>query len=563
MRYIIPLILCLYSIACFAGGVVENTNNKKRRNVYVLSIGFSADSFYNVKKLNDQSMMIFGSCNACTTDAEGISGYFKKLGEIKSSGVNNVTTFTYTFDIRLDSLYKVFNNLQSLIATDDIFIFYYASMGWGLQVDENGNQEGYYIINNEAKQNRDNAVFTLRHLKILTDRIAAQQQLIIFDTGSGDVIMPDYYRNFFNDNLSDALFARKNRVVIYPEKVSGESTDKNTGTVKGDLFKVISNMPDSLNVLTLLDTLNKENYKAFMSTWYKQQAGLMANIKFLQETDYLKLLNAVSPNESSGKRGLTMHLKPAVVDSNIVNRKKKAIIVATSEYHGDKTWTFLKNPLNDGKDAAKIFAALGYEVIPLFNSSKDSILSAVSDLVDNEVENPFSQYIIYFAGHGYYDTRQKAGYIVCKDSKAFKDNAKPTMTELNSYIDYTVLFRNLDRLNKVVLITDVCFGGTSINSLLRGNTESAPDGERQKMKNPFKKVLASGITEVDDFIRYHNGSVSRNSPFAAALLNILYKDGKTQLSFEELYAKLKSSSLKPTPVETSFGTEKIPNSFMF
>src|SRR5207253_2963584 len=116
---------------------------------------------------------------------------------------------------------------------------------------------------------------------------------------------------------------------------------------------------------------------------------------------------------------------------------------------------------------------------------------------------------------------------------------------------------------KVILITDVCFGGTSVNSLLQWNREADPKGEANKMKNPFKKVLASGITAVDDFILYHNGTVSRNSPFAAALLNVLQKEGNS-LTFEELYAKLKATrNLVPTPVESSFGTEKIPNVFSF
>jgi hypothetical protein len=562
MLYLRTLVLLVMFIffgqSVLAGVGVEPAKNKKAKKIYILSIGFSPESG---KGKND--MMIFTPCSACITDANGIAAYFASLRKNPAAGIDSVVSLTYTSDITIDTLYKAFAKIQSSIQPDDIFIFYYASIGWGMQVDDKGNKEGFYAINNLAtNKQRENYVFTLSHLKTLTDRIAAKSQLIIFDTGEGDVILPDYYRNFFSDNISEALFSKKNRVIICPEKMSGESKDA-SGVIKGDMFKVISNLPDSFNVLHLFDTLHHDTYKSFLKHWYDQQLSVMANIKIIEETEYLRLLSFVKPESGSEKRGLTIKQKAPVVDSNIATRKKKVIIVATSNYEARDNWALLRNPVNDGRDAARVFSSLGYEVTPLYNKPKDSILSAISELIDNEIQNPYSQYIIYFAGHGYYDQRQKAGYIVCSDSKPMKDMSKPSMTELNSYIDYTVLFRNLDQLNKVILITDVCFGGTSLSSMLQGHRETDPEGEAAKLKNPFKRVLASGIKEVDDFIRLHNGSISNNSPFAAALLDILQKEGSL-LSFEELYAKLKTTKhLNPTPIESYFGNERLPNMFTF
>lgn len=558
LRTALLLVLVAFSGQLVWAGVAP-VGNKKGKRVYILSIGFSPASGQEKK-----DMMIFTPCSACITDADGISAYFTKLKKKPGAGIDSVISQTYTTDITLDTLYKAFAKIQSTIQPDDIFIFYYASIGWGIQMDEKGNKEGFYAINNLAvNKQRENYVFTLSHLKTLTDRIAAKSQLIIFDTGEGDVILPDYYRNFFSDNISEALFSKKNRVIICPEKMSSESKDPKTGVIKGDMFKVISNLPDSFNVLNLFDTLHRASYKTFLKHWYDQQLSVQANIKIIEETEYLRLLSFVKPESGSEKRGLTIKQKPAVIDSNIATRKKKVIIVATSNYQARDNWALLRNPVNDGRDAARVFSSLGYEVIPLYNKPKDSILSAISELIDNEIQNPYSQYIIYFAGHGYYDQRQKAGYIVCSDSKPMKDMSKPSMTELNSYIDYTVLFRNLDQLNKVILITDVCFGGTSLSSMLQGNRETDPEGEVAKLKNPFKRVLASGIKEVDDFIRFHDGSISSNSPFAVALLDILTKEGAS-LSFEELYAKLKTNKhLNPTPIESYFGNERLPNTFTF
>jgi hypothetical protein len=540
----------------FAGVEIKK---KKGRTLYLLSIGLSYDG-----KRMSESNGIFDNCPTCINDAKGMEGYFSKLRKEKG-GLDSVISYVYTKDISLDTLYKVFSSLQTQITQSDIFVFYYASIGWGIQPDGAGNSEGFYMLNQlAATANKENNVYTLRHLKQLTDRIAAQRQLIIFDTGDGRVISPDYYRNFFSDNLAEATFSKKNRVVICPEEYSFESKDSLTGEVKGDLYNVISNLPAKYNILTVFDTVhNGEDYKNFWRYWYENQLRIRSNISIIDETQYLKVLSSLDNKQGNSKRGLTIKQAEPKVDENILTKKKKALIVATNDYAARNTWRRLQNPVNDGRDAAKIFASLGYEVTFLYNKPKDTILTAISELVDNEVQNPYNQYIIYFAGHGFYDARQKAGFIVCADSKDLANIQKPGMTELNTYIDYTVLFRKLDQLNKVVLITDVCFGGTSVNSLLQWSREADPKGESEKMKNPFKKVLASGITEVDDFIRYHNGSISRNSPFAAALFEVLQKEGSS-LSFEELFSKLKvKKDLVPTPIESSFGTEKIPNVFSF
>jgi len=551
----IVLLLCLLLLASYhsRAGVVQSTVGK----LYVLSIGFSPAA---TEKTG--SYTSYMPCDICLSDAKGMAAYFEQLNKRRRIA-SEVITYTYTAGITTDTLNAIFNRLQLLLQPQDVLVFYYASSSWGIRQDENNNPEGLYVLSAE-KAGNDYQGFTLRQLKMFTDRIAAKKQLIIFDTGNGDVIQPDYYRNFFSDNVSEALFSRKNRVIFCPEKYSSETYDPVTKTVKGDMYKAISSLPDTFNVMNVFDTgvsRNGNAYKQFMRNLYANQLGLLTHITILKEVDYLKMLSAIKI-QGDGKRGFSLPNKPVAIDSSFTQRKKKAVIIATSQY-GAPIWQTLTNPVNDGAAAEQLFKKMGYEVVALYNQPKDEILNALSEVTGSEVKNPYDQFIIYFAGHGYYDPRQKAGYIVCADSKNLKDPFKPTMTELGSYIDYTVLFRNLNELNKVVLITDVCFGGTSVNSMLQASKEADPSGERNKQLNPFKKVLASGIREVDDFIRYQDGSISRHSPFAAALMNVLGRASKP-LSFEEVYAQLKSdASLNPTPIEASFGLEKIPNTFVF
>jgi Caspase domain len=544
-----------------------------RNKVYVISIGLSGNSqtFSKTGKFTIYS----GPCPVCLTDAAGFPAYLKKLAKHIPYTIDSIIAYQYVNkDINIDTLYKAFIDVQKQAQPDDIFVFYYAGFNWGSIYNEEGrSNEGFYSINNKLvpPDNGNHYSFTLRILKALTDRIAANRQLIIFDTGHGDVIEADYYKNFFSDNPTVAYFTKKNRIVICPEYVSSDSWDEKEKVVKGDMFKVISNLPDTLNVFTLFDTSmyskasKNSDYKLFMKAWYDLQLGCAAQIKILKELDYLRLLTDIKTDKIGfGKRGGEVLEDEKQGDSSFISfakRKKKALIVATNEYDASSTWAHLRNPINDGIAIGNILQKdYGYDVKTLFNMSYDSIMAAINELCQNE-DNPYNQYIIYFAGHGFYN-QLMGSYIVCRNSNPIKDFAKPEWKELDSCLNYTILFQHINAsLNKVILITDVCYGGNAFKSLPRFNTSVNPENERHKLKNPFKKFLASGVIPVSDFIKQQNG-VSDNSPFASALLDIL-KNKKDYLNFEGLVSEIKNKPLSASPIEFTFGTEAMPNEFIF
>ena len=566
-RYVSVFILLFFLNNSLHAGriIVSNSLNK----VYVISIGISRED----NNITARSFYVNAPCEVCLSDAKGFPVYLNDLKKKLPGTIDSVISYSYiNADIDVDELYKTFRKIQDQAKAGDVFVFYYAGSAWGMHKNvETGNNEGFYLINNKQKDSANVArySFTLSILKALTDRIAAQRQLIIFDTGNGQVIAPDYYKNFFSDNPAKAFFTKKNRIVICPENISSESVDEKTGVYKGDLFKVISSMPDSLNVFTFFDTEDHSsqsinNYKNFMKDWYAQQLHCRAQLKVLQEKEYLQILTAIKPDLANRKRGADGDEPPETgkVDSTFGSRKKKALVIATNIYEAS-LWRPLRNPVNDGRAVAEILQKdYGYQVDTLFNAAGDIVLDAISRLCD-DVENPYSQYIIYFAGHGYYDPKQKTGYVVCRDSKPIKELYRPSMSELKSYLDYTVLFKKIDAsLNKVVLITDVCFGGTALNSVLPINPNIDPKAGKDKLKNPYKRVLASGITEVDDFIRLQSGEISGNSPFAMALMDIL-KNKKEHLSFETLFSDIAQKKLSPDPVDFIFGSISKPSEFIF
>ena len=570
---IILFFILLYFNPSLADDGIEKRIRKVVSKVYVISIGF------NGAKLNiDSTIKTIGyaNCPTCVSDANIFANYFTKLS--KNKWVDSSINYTIKDGLDINSFYSVFADIQKKITPNDAFVFYYSSGNWGLQQNAfTGNEESFYTINNKLtnKSNINKYAFTLQLLKQLTDRLPSANQLFIFDTGLGSVIQKDFYNNFFSSNVLEASFTRKKRIIICPENFSSESVDVADNIKKGDLVRIITSMPDSFNILNLFDSMQHDNgltYKKMMQQFWKQQECCNTSLKILRETEYLNMLTVVQPKLTSGKRSVSIvSLKPTV-DSNFQNRKKKAIIIATQKYSAPM-WDDAKlyTPIDDCKDIASVLKTkYGYDTTLLINPTKSEIQKVIDDIVYREVANPYNQYVIYFAGHGFWAQRGTVGYgyIVPSDAHQIKDLKFIATSELQSYIDYETLFNNLRQLNKVVLITDVCFGGTSFNSILQSNVSVNPKSERTKVLNPYKKILASGVTEVDDFVRLMDGSISKHSPFAQAILNVLEKQ-KTSISFESLFSLLKdavpssANPKPPTPVSRDFGSITEPNEFIF
>jgi hypothetical protein len=562
---LLPFVIAVWFFSAAHAGIEVKSKNPK---VYIISIGFSGNDW---KPDSTLKQIGYNYCPTCASDPNVFVDYFLKIGKLKKRNVDSVFSYSFSNGLQLDSLYAIFNQIQKKITSKDVFIFYYASGAWILNTNSITNkEESYYVLNNGLATKKDIAKhgFSLHTLKQLTDRLPANNQLLIFDTGLGSVIQNDFHSNFFNANPIEASFTKKNRIIICPDNFSSESRDEKDGVKKGDIVRTLTSMPDSLNILYIFDSSkasrnNNSNYKLMMQHFWAMQTCCFGTLKIMKESEYLQVLTAIQPNLSSGKRSTWINPQQQKVDSSFATRKKKAIIIATDSYNASNLWTNLSTPVKDGREVAVLLKSkFGYDTIVMVNASKQQIQKMIDEIVYKEVANPYNQYIIYFAGHGLWNPQRKIGYIVTSNSAGFTDPSSPESAELDSYLEYEQLFNNLKQLNKVILITDVCFGGTAFNSIVQNNAVVNPESEKTKPVNPYKKIFASGITEVDDFIRLHDGSISENSPFALSLIEVL-KQAKSSVSFERLFADIKDKGLKPTPVSKDFGSITEPNEFVF
>lgn len=549
-----------------AGGIIRSVKPK----VYIISIGFGGA---NWKPDSTLRQIGYNNCPTCVSDANIFVDYFIKIGKLQKKNLDSVISYRFAAGLQLDSLFSIFNEIQTKITSKDVFIFYYSSGAWILNTNNyTGKEESVYVLNNglNTKNQINKHGFSLRTLKQLTDGLSANNQLLIFDTGLGSVIQKDFHTNFFNANPIEASFTKKNRVIICPDNFSSESRDKSDGIMKGDIVKTITSIPDSLNILYIFDSSTmsyNSNYKLMMQHFWSKQAANYGTLKIMKESEYLQVLSAIQPNLVASTRSRLIDPKKQQVDSSIANKKKKAIIISTDRYTSNDLWENLYTPIKDGKAIAEILKnKFGYDTTFLINASKSQIQAMLDDVARNDMGNPYNQYIIYFAGHGWWSNYWKKGFIVAADSKAFVDPNFETSDEIGSYFEFGQLFDRLDKLNKVILITDVCFGGTSLNNVLKKDVTLNPNGEKTIQLNAYKKIFASGVSKVDDYTRLPDGTVTQNSPFALSVLDIL-KGAQKDISFEKLFAevkeKVKEQKLKTTPVSKDFGTITEPNQFYF
>lgn len=560
-------ILCLLAIQLVQAGVVVVRNKSSR--VFVIAYGFGGSN--NWKPEENAGFNGYENCSTCKTDAVYFAQYLNGLKKTSKGRIDTVISYVVNTGISLDSLFGLFNKVEKAIQPGDIFVFYYAAGGWGSSINAfTKRSESYYVLNEQFSNKEDIAkhAFTLQTLKQLTDKLSATNQLIVFDTGSGDVIQKDFQSNFFTTNTVEASITRKNRMILCAENYGAESVDPFDNNRKGDIVRIVSSMRDSVSILDLFQTTSFNNvniYKKAMASLWREQVCCSAIVKIIKEKDYLKVLENISADNPAGKRSkITQSMVPVVkVDTSFAARKKRAIIIASDKYVASETWEPLVTPSKDGKDIATVLKTkFGYDTTLLINPTRDMILKTIDEIAFRENANPHDQYIIYFAGHGFWEQRRKTGYIVPVNAASFQNDQLPESAELSTYIDYHVLFNNLNQLNKVLLITDVCFGGTSFNSIVSNDFLVNPSNELTRVSNPYKRIIASGVSEVDDYIRLHDGSVSKNSPFAISLLEIL-KRADAKMSVERLFADLVDAGLSPNPVSKFFGTITEPNEFRF
>jgi hypothetical protein len=174
-----------------------------------------------------------------------------------------------------------------------------------------------------------------------------------------------------------------------------------------------------------------------------------------------------------------------------VSGKYYAIIIGNNEYN-DANISTLDQPI---KDATKLYNVLTKEytfeekdVLFLKNATRTNIIEAFDALSNNlKAEDNL---LIFYAGHGYWNTKKETGYWLPVDAKKSNTANWLRNSTIQGYLDEIPSKHTL-------LIADACFGGGIFKT--RKAFDDAPPSIESLYKLKSRKGITSGmLNEVPD-----------------------------------------------------------------
>jgi len=222
--------------------------------------------------------------------------------------------------------------------------------------------------------------------------------------------------------------------------------------------------------------------------------------------------------------------------STLKTGKYYALIIGNNEYK-DQAIASLDEPI---KDATKLYNVLTskYAFSPqnvtlLKNATYVQMIDALDQLSNSLTRN--DNLLVFYAGHGYWDTTKKLGYWL-------PSNAKKKSTAFwirNSTIsDYMASIKTKHTL----LIADACFSGSIFKT--RSAFDNAPLAVKKLNDLPSKKAMTSGnLKEVPD-----------QSVFLKYLVQRLNENTEKYLPADKLFSSFRRAVLANSPNAPQFGT---------
>ena len=246
-------------------------------------------------------------------------------------------------------------------------------------------------------------------------------------------------------------------------------------------------------------------------------------------------------------------------NESVLGRKGKdyALVIATDQYD---YWTALNNPVNDGRAIAKELKEIyGFNVETLENPTLEKIALKLQEYNGKKYGDE-DQLFVFIAGHGYFHDVTKQGYLVAKNSKLPDDDPAKTTLLLHSYIREVV--DNI-QCKHILLMMDVCFGGTIDRSIaMRGNESSTNATPLEFIEQKMQYKTRLYITSADkQYVA--DGEAGHNSPFADKVLRALRTYGGEE-GFVDVHKMMTHMyGIKPQPILGKLSSGDEPGSDFF
>jgi len=156
---------------------------------------------------------------------------------------------------------------------------------------------------------------------------------------------------------------------------------------------------------------------------------------------------------------------------------------------------------------------------------------------------PYDNVIVYYAGHGYLDSKRNRGFWVPVDAKGFESTSFVRNSTIRDELTAIA-----EKAKHTLLISDSCFSGALLRGGNRGFSRIDEPGRyytKVLNKKSVQVIAAGGLEFVDD--NYKN---SGHSPFTYFLLNELKHNTSDLMSLSELatrVTKIVANNVDQTP----------------
>jgi uncharacterized protein (TIGR02145 family) len=265
--------------------------------------------------------------------------------------------------------------------------------------------------------------------------------------------------------------------------------------------------------------------------------------------------------ELTGNDGITEEQELAVVYKSLPRQAHKdALLIANNEYRS-RYWKSLSAPIDETTRLMQILRdQFGFQTKMITNASRNEIIGALYELSrkSDGYKNPYDQLLVYYSGHGEYDSVFNIGYIVPSDGTS----------EIGSYISYLDLGQILNSIsyNHVLFISDACFSGTFfLHNADLGDTH-----------DEVRNLSSSGAANREALMSRSRLAITSTSPatvspaksdLAASLLRILSDPYDNFIDFAELKSALTAVAEGETSASQihckGFGNNSIQGTFLF
>ena len=230
--------------------------------------------------------------------------------------------------------------------------------------------------------------------------------------------------------------------------------------------------------------------------------------------------NVVVANNGGSQRDVTSAPK---VDSTVIKKKHRyyALLMAVDQYQ-DPAIHSLDEPIKDAGLLKQVltekYTFEESDIMFLKNPTMEDMVVAFDDLARRIESTDFL--LIFYAGHGYFDTQSNIGYWLPSDALQ-KNHAK--------WFRNSALVENIRAINSkhTLLVADACFSGGIFKTRAPFDNASADIGDM--MRHASRKAMTSGsLTTVPD-----------KSIFMKYLIKVLSENNNKYLSSEDLFDEVK------------------------